>query len=84
MIDGKIGWDGKKRFCKADDPGDTQQEKDTYSHGQGQAHVSCLASLTLLREFVRDNGDKYNIVNSQNYFQKAKGDEGNPGISSKE
>jgi len=37
-----------------------------------------------LRQFTRDNGNKYDVVNSENDLHKSKCEQGDPGIKLKE
>src|SRR5882762_6810869 len=69
VVEQKIGWDREQGFCELNDPGDAQQEEDPYHHGEQQARVP-RPFPELFRKFIRRNGNKDDVVNSQNDLKK--------------
>src|SRR5579859_7021513 len=64
--------DCKQRFLEPNNPGDAEQKSDTHKHGQEKHRIACTLPQ-LLRQFIGDNGNENDIVDTEYDLQEAEG-----------
>jgi hypothetical protein len=65
------------RLGQADDPRQHQQQADAHEHRQEQAEPAGEL-LLLARQFVDQDGDENDVVDTQDQFQRGQGEKGDP------
>ena len=69
--------DGEERFGQRDHPGDDGQQ--AQSHDQRQRETNQARFITLFwRQFVRENGDKHQVIDTENNLQHHQREQSHP------